>query len=106
MVGNINPAASRLLEQIQRLNVNASQKEDARIDFKDTALSGRTYATKNIANTTNLQNPEKVQVKSESRAQAIDDLLKNIQKLDASKPVEIEKRRYRDPVGSFLDTYL
>lgn len=102
MIGNVNPAASKLLEQIQRLNVNTSRKEAVHIDYKDTALGRHTHTTK----TANLQNVEKVQAKSETRTQAIDDLLKNIQKLDTPKPEEVERKRYRDPVGSFLDTYL
>ncbi len=106
MIGNVNPAASKLLEQIQRLNVNTPKKEAVRIDYKDTALGGHTHTTKSIGNTANLQNLEKVEAKSGIRTQAIDDLLKNIQKLDAPKPEEVERRRYRDPVGVFLDTYL
>lgn len=106
MIGNVNSAASKLLEQIQRLNVNTPRKEAVHIDYKDTALGGHTQTTKRIGNTANLQNLEKIQAKSETRTQAIDDLLKNIQKLDTPKPEEVERKRYRDPVGSFLDTYL
>lgn len=110
MVNNVNPSASKLLEQIKRLSAGTTQKENNHLDFRKEVLNNRTHNI-NIHKGTNLSNLEKIQKKNDVSIQLIEDSKrkpsgKDIQTVVQSKPVNTEKNLRKEPVGSFLDIYL
>ncbi|MCF6154867.1 MAG: hypothetical protein E3K36_06350 [Candidatus Brocadia sp.] len=110
MVNNINPSASKLLEQIKRLSAGATQKENNHLDFKKEVLDNHTHNI-NILKGTNLSNLEKIQKKNDVSIQLVEDSKrkssgKDIQTVKQPNLANTEKNLRRELVGSFLDIYL
>ncbi|MFN3533218.1 MAG: hypothetical protein ACK41Q_12030 [Candidatus Brocadia sp.] len=108
MVNNVNPSASKLLEQIKRLSVHTTQKEINHLDFSKDVLNNR---TDNILKGKNLSNSGRVQGKNEMSNHLAEEIKreptgKNIQIPERSKPSSTGTNLRRKPVGSFLDIYL
>ena len=111
MVNGATPAASKLLEQIKRLSTQTTKKETIGIDFKNDVMNNRTNDIKNVSKSIHSQTVEKIQKKSEVFAQTVKnvtvgDTAKNIQTTGIADPLTIEKRKRREPLGSFLDIYI
>lgn len=111
MVNDVTPAVSKLLEQIKRLSTQTNKKEINSLDFKNEVINAQKRDIKNIPKSINSQNVEKIQKKSEIFAQTVKnvtqgDTAKNIQTTGIADPLNIEKRRLREPLGSFLDIYI
>jgi len=107
MVSDVTPAVSKLLEQIKRLSTQTNKKEINNLDFKNEVINAQKSDIKNI----HTQNVEKVQKKSEIFAQkvknvTVGDTAKNIKTAGIADPLTIEKRKRREPLGSFLDIYI
>lgn len=111
MVNNVNPTASKLLEQIKRLSTPTTRKEGNHIDFKNDVMNNRTNNVNTLKGANLLNTIERIQKKNEIPAQPIENTKneitgKNIQAVNWPKPVNTEKNLARGPVGSFLDIYL
>ena len=111
MVNDVTPAVSKLLEQIKRLSTQTNKKEINILDFKNEVINAQKSDIKNISKSIHTQNVEKVQKKSEIFAQKVKnvtqgDTAKNIQTTGIADPLTIEKRKRREPLGSFLDIYI
>ena len=111
MVNDVTPAASKLLEQIKRLSTQTNKKEINSLDFKNEVINAQKSDIKNISKSINSQNVEKIQKRSEIFAQKVKnvtqgDTAKNIQTTGIADPLTIEKRKRREPLGSFLDIYI
>lgn len=111
MVNGVTPAASKLLEQIKRLSTQATKKETIGLDFENDVMNNRTDDIKNVFKCIHSQTVEKIQKKSEVFAQTVKnvtqgDTAKNIQTTGISDPLTLEKRKRREPLGSFLDIYI
>lgn len=111
MVNGVTPAASKLLEQIKKLSTQTNKKETTSLDFKNDVMNNRANDIKNVFKSIHSQTVEKIQKKSEVFAQTINNVTqgntaKNIQTTGIADPLTIEKRKRREPLGSFLDTYL
>ncbi|HHT9109052.1 MAG TPA: hypothetical protein ACFYD9_10445 [Candidatus Wunengus sp. YC64] len=111
MVNGVTPAASKLLEQIKRLSTQTTKKETPLLDFKNDVMNNRTNDIKNVFKSIHSQTVEKIQKKSEIFAQTVKnvtqgDTAKNIQTTGIVDPLTIEKRKRREPLGSFLDIYM
>lgn len=108
MVNNVNPSASKLLEQIKRLSTHTTQKETNHLDFRKDVLNNRTDP---IHKGTNLSKPERIQVENEVYNPLTEDIKreltwKNVRIPERSRPVSTETNLRREAVGSFLDIYL
>ncbi len=111
MVNGVTPAASKLLEQIKKLSTQTTKKETAGLDFKNDVMDNRTNDIKNVFKSIHSQTVEKIQKKSEIFAQTVKnvtqgDTAKNIQTTGIVDSLTIEKRKRREPLGSFLDIYM
>ncbi|MBM4064301.1 MAG: hypothetical protein FJ266_01440 [Planctomycetes bacterium] len=111
MVNGVTPAASKLLEQIKKLSTQTNNKETPGLDFKNDVMNNRTDDIKNVFKSIHSQTAERIQKKSEVFAQTVKNVTlgenaKNIQTTGITDPLDIEKRKRRKPLGSFLDTYL
>ena len=111
MVNDVTPAASKLLEQIRRLSTQTTKKETTGLDFKNDVMNNRTNDIKNVSKGIHSQTVEKIQKKSEVFAQTVKnvtqgDTAKNTQTTGIADPLTIEKRKRREPIGSFLDIYI
>jgi len=111
MVNDVTPAASKLLEQIKRLSTQTNKKEINSLDFKNEVINAQKSDIKNISKSINSQNVEKIQKRSEIFAQKVKnvtqgDTAKNTQTTGIADPLTIEKRKRREPIGSFLDIYI
>ena len=111
MVNGVTPAASKLLEQIKRLSTQTNKKETPALDFKNDVMDNRTNDIKNVFKSIHSQTVGKIQKKSEIFAQKVKnvtqgDTAKNIQTTGIVDPLTIEKRKRREPLGSFLDIYM
>ena len=111
MVNDVTPAASKLLDQIKRLSTQTNKKEINNLDFKNDVMNARTNDIKNITKGINSQNTEKIQKKSEVFAHTVKNVAqentgRNIQTMEIPESLNIEKRKYKEPLGSFLDIYL
>ena len=111
MVNDVTPAASKLLEQIKRLSIQTNKKEINSLDFKNEVINAQKSDIKNIPKSIHSQNVEKIQKKSEIFAQKVKnvtqgDTAKNTQTTGIADPLTIEKRKRREPIGSFLDIYI
>jgi len=111
MVNGVTPAASKLLEQIKRLSTQTNKKETPALDFKNDVMDNRTNDIKNVFKSIHSQTVGKIQKKSEIFAQTVKnvtqgDTAKNIQTTGIADPLTIEKRKRREPLGSFLDIYM
>ena len=110
MVNDVTPA-SKLLEQIKRLSTQTNKKEINSLDFENEVKNVRMDDIKNIPKGINSQNVEKIQKKSEIFAQTVKNVtqgskVKDIQAMEVPEPLAIEKRKRKEPLGSFLDIYL
>lgn len=114
MVNNVNSSsnspASKLLEQIKRLSAEATKKEGSYLSRKNNVISDYANNIKNLQTLEKTQKPEKIQKKIEISAQMIEDIKKEnkeryIQLQEMPKQINPEKR-YREPIGTFLDVYL
>lgn len=110
MVNNVNPSASKLLEQIKRLSGDTTQKEKNRLDFRKDVLNNRATNI-NIFKGTNLPNLEKIQKKNNISIHVVEDSKrqpsgKDIRTIEQFKPVNTGKNHRIESVGSFLDIYL
>ncbi|MEP9411803.1 MAG: hypothetical protein HRF42_10450 [Candidatus Brocadia sp.] len=101
MINNVNPSASRLLEQIKRLSMHTTQKEMNPPAFRKDVLNNRTYS---IPKGTNLSNTERVLKRNEAYNHLTEG--ENVQMLERLRPLNAETNLRREPVGSFLDIYL
>jgi len=111
MVNNVNPSASKLLEQIKRLSTPTTKKEGKPLDFKNDVMNNRTNNINTLKGTNLLNTIEKIQKKNDIPIQTVENIKKeavgkNIQTSEWSKPVNAENKVRREPVGSFLDIYL
>jgi hypothetical protein len=111
MVNGVTPAASKLLEQIKRLSTQTNKNETPGLDFKNDVMNNRANDIKNVFKSIHSQTVEKIQKKTEVFAQTVKnvtqgDTAKNIQTTGIADPLTLEKRKRREPLGSFLDTYL
>ncbi|HHT9137705.1 MAG TPA: hypothetical protein ACFYEK_10750 [Candidatus Wunengus sp. YC60] len=111
MVNDVTPAASKLLDQIKRLSTQTNKKEINSLDFENEVKNVRMNDVKNMPKGVNSQNVEKIQKKSEIFAQTVKnvtqgDTAKDIPTMEVPDPINLEKRRRREPLGSFLDIYV
>ncbi len=107
MVNNVTSPASKLLEQIQRLSAQTTRNENSHLNHKNNVNNGVNDRTNNVKG---LRTVEKTQKKAEVSTQIIEDIKKGNMERHAhiserSKSTNSEKR-YREPVGAFLDVYL
>ena len=111
MVNEVTPAASKLLDQIKRLSEQTNKKGINSLVFEKEAKNARMDNVKNILKGIHSQPGEKIQKKSEIFAQTFKSVTqgdnpRDIQTMEMLDPVNLEKRRRREPVGSFLDIYV
>lgn len=103
MVNSVSSPASKLIEQIKRLSTEPTKNEGIYLNHNNV-----------INNRSNdIKDPrilEKIQKKVEISTQMIEDIKKENKNMrmrlqDVPKQADSEKK-YREPVGSFLDVYL
>lgn len=115
MVNNVNSSstspASKLLEQIKRLSEETKKNEGIYPDRKNNSrISDYANSVKDLHMQEKMQKLEKTQKKMEVSAQMIEDIKKEnkeryMQLQEAPKQTNLEKK-YREPIGTFLDVYL
>ncbi len=114
MVNNVNSSssspASKLLEQIKRLSAETTKNEGSYLNRKNNVISDYANNIKNLQTLEKTQKLEEIQKKAEISAQMIEDIKKEnkeryIQLQEVPKQINPEKR-YREPIGTFLDVYL
>ena len=111
MVNNINPTTSKLLEQIQRLSMHTTKKEEIHSDFKDNVINTKTYNTRALKKTNLLNSIERIQKKINIPTEPLDNIknevfLKSTKTSEWSKFMDMPKNNREEPLGSFLDIYL
>lgn len=111
MVNNVNPTASKLLEQIKRLSTQTTKKEGKPLDFKNDVMNNRTDRINSHKGAELLNHIEKIQKKNDMSIQALENtkkeiLGKNVQTPEWPKSVSSTNTPRRESVGSFLDIYL
>lgn len=111
MVNNINPATSKLLEQIQRLSLHTTKKEGVHSDYKDDVRNNKTSNTKELKKTNLLNSIERIQKKLNIPTQPVEDIKmeiypKSAQTSGRSNSVDMPKNNQEEPLGTFLDVYL
>jgi hypothetical protein len=111
MVNNVNPTASKLLEQIKRLSTHTTNPEGKPLNFKNDVMSNRTRDINSRKGAELLNHIEKIQKKNGVSIQALDNtkkeiLGKNVQTTELPKTGSAPNNLRREPVGSFLDVYL
>lgn len=111
MVNEVTPAASKLLDQIKRLSDQTNKKGINNLAFEKEAKNARMDNVKNILKGIHSQQGEKIEKKSEIFSQTFKnvtqgDKARDIPTMEMLDPVNLEKRRRREPVGSFLDIYV
>ncbi|NUO07995.1 MAG: hypothetical protein HUU08_04825 [Candidatus Brocadia sp.] len=111
MINNVNPATSKLFEQIKRLSTPPPGKEDNHIDFENDAMKNCTHNVNSPKGANLLNTIERIQKKNDIPIQTLENTNKegtgkNIQTSEWPKPINAEKNIRKEPVGSFLDIYL
>lgn len=111
MVSNVNPTASKLLEQIKRLSTQRPEKEYKPLDFKNDTMNNRPDHIKMHKGAELLSRIEKMQKKNDMPIQGAETIQKevfrkNIQTSELSESLNTKNNLHRKPVGSFLDMYL
>lgn len=111
MVNNINPTASKLLEEIKRLSTQTTKKEGNHIDFKNNVLNTHSHTAKELKRTDLLNSIERIQRKGNIPIQATENIkreifTKNAQTSEWTKVADAPKKHRRESLGSFLDIYL
>ncbi|MBE7445167.1 MAG: hypothetical protein HS132_07930 [Planctomycetia bacterium] len=111
MVNNVNPSASRLLEQIKRLSVHTTKKEVNHIDFKNDVMNNRSNNVTALKRSNLLDNIEKIQKKNEVSIQISENVKNptpryNVQNSEWPKVINTKNNQRKEPIGSFLDIYV
>ncbi len=111
MVNNVNPTASKLLEQIKRLSIPQTSKNDNSIDFKKDVMNKRTNTIDAHKGANLLNAIEKIQKKNDVAIQSLENIKKastekNIQTIERPIHINTGKNIRREALGSFLDIYL
>ncbi|OOP55354.1 MAG: hypothetical protein AYP45_14970 [Candidatus Brocadia carolinensis] len=111
MVNNVNPATSKLLDQIKRLSAHTTKKEENHVDFKDTIINNKTNTTRELKTTNLLNSIEKMQKKINIPTEPVEDIKmeiypKSLQTSELPSFVDISRNDREEPLGTFLDVYL
>ncbi len=111
MVNNVNPTASKLLEQIKRLSTQTPKKECKHLDFKNDVMNNRPNHINTHKGAELLGHIEKIQKKNDMLIQTAENIQKevfgkNIQTSEWSESLNTKNNLRRRHVGSFLDIYL
>lgn len=111
MVNNVNPSASRLLEQIKRLSAQEAKKEVNHIDFKNDVMNNCTNNVSALKRANLLNNIEKIQKKNDIPIQVSENAKNptpgyNVQISEGSKAIHSKNNSRKEPIGSFLDIYV
>lgn len=112
MVDGVNASTSKLLEQIKRLSAqpNNTKEVDTR-NFKKEVESSITNSVNDIRAKVNVSQMEKVSKKSDVSALVMEgikasEVRKNIQPSEVAHIPNVERKRYKEPLGNLLDAYL
>ncbi len=111
MVNNVNPSASRLLEQIKRLSAQEAKKDVNHIDFKNDVMNNRTNNVSALKRANLLNNIEKIQKKNDIPIQVSENVknatsVYNVQTSEWPKAIHEKNINRKEPIGSFLDIYV
>lgn len=111
MVNNINPTASKLLEQIKRLSEQTTKKEGVPIDFKGNVMKNHTRTVEELKRTDLLNSIERIQKKNNISATTPVDRKQEIftinkQTSNWTKVLDAPKKHQSEPLGSLLDIYV
>ncbi len=103
MVNSVSSPASKLIEQIKRLSTEPQKNEGVYLNHNN-VINNRSNDIKD------LRTLEKIQKKVEISTQMIEDIKKEnkdtrMRLQDVPKQAD-SKKKYREPVGGFLDVYL
>lgn len=112
MVEGVNASTSKLLEQIRRLSAqpNNTKEVDTR-NFKKEVESSVTNSVNDIRAKVNVTQMEKVSKKGDVSAPVMDgvkvsEARKSVQPSGIAHIPNVERKRYKEPLGNLLDAYL
>lgn len=110
MINNVNPNTSKLLDQIKRLSIHTTKKDEDHTDFKLDVVNNRTHTTKELKRTNLINSIERIQKKSDIPIEPLENnkmkvIANNVQTSELAKIVDMQKKHRREPVGSLLDIY-
>lgn len=112
MVEGVNASTSKLLEQIRRLSAQpGNTKEVDTRNFKNEAESSVAKSVNNIRAKVDVSLVEKVAKKSNVSAPVMDgvkvsEARKSAQPSEIAHIPNVERKRYKEPLGNLLDAYL
>lgn len=110
MINNVNPNTSKLLDQIKRLSIHTTKKDEDHTDFKLDVVNNRTHTTKELKRTNLINSIERIQKKSNIPIEPLENnkmkvIANNVQTSELAKIVDMQKKHRREPVGALLDVY-
>lgn len=110
MINNVNPNTSKLLDQIKRLSIHTTKKDEDHTDFKLDVVNNRTHTTKELKRTNLINSIERIQKKSDIPIEPLENnkmkvIANNVQTSELTKIVDMQKKHRREPVGALLDVY-
>ncbi|MBW7899786.1 hypothetical protein B188_01550 [Candidatus Brocadiaceae bacterium B188] len=110
MINNVNPNTSKLLDQIKRLSIHTTKKDEDHTDFKLDVVNNRTHTTKELKRTNLINSIERIQKKSDIPIEPLENnkmkvIANNVQTSELAKIVDMQKKHRREPVGALLDVY-
>lgn len=110
MINNVNPNTSKLLDQIKRLSIHTTKKDEEHTDFKLDVVNNRTHTTKELKRTNLINSIERIQKKSDIPIEPLENnkmkvIANNVQTSELAKIVDMQKKHRREPVGALLDVY-
>ncbi|OQD44720.1 hypothetical protein BIY37_11935 [Candidatus Brocadia sapporoensis] len=109
MINNVNPNTSKLLNQIKRLSIHTTKKDEDHTDFKLDVVNN-THTTKELKRTNLINSIERIKKKSNIPIEPLGNnkmkiIANNVQTSELTKIVDMQKKHRREPVGSLLDVY-
>ncbi|MBF8277123.1 MAG: hypothetical protein HW390_2196 [Candidatus Brocadiaceae bacterium] len=112
MVEGVNTSTSKLLEQIRRLSAQPSNtKEVDTSNFKNEVESSVTKSVNDIRAKVNVSQMEKVSKKNDVSVPVMDgvkvsEARKSVHPSEIAHIPNVERKRYKEPLGNLLDAYL
>lgn len=112
MVEGVNASASKLLEQIRRLSAQTGNaKEVDTRNFKNEVEGSVAKNVNDVRAKVNISQMEKVSKKGDVPVLAMDgvkagEARKSVQPTEIAHVPNVERKRYKEPLGNLLDAYL
>lgn len=99
MINNVNPNTSKLLDQIKRLSIHTTKKDEDHTDFKLDVVNNRTHTTKELKRTNLINSIERIQ-KSDIPIEPLENnkmkvIANNVQTSELAKIVDMQKTSER-----------